>query len=118
MCRFCSHEYTASNVDFALQVEPENAALRSRRAAVQRLRQERLATVPTILGHEKETRGRQAKGNQGKIMVKPCETVGKTMVKPWKTMVKPWKSTEKRWKNHRKSIEQPRTLRVNHGLAL
>eukprot|EP00435_Cladocopium_sp_Y103_P004969 s2219_g1.t1 len=41
---FCSHEYTAANVDFAVKVEPGNAALRARQAAVQRLRAAKLAT--------------------------------------------------------------------------
>lgn len=52
---FCSHEYTAANVDFAVKVEPGNAALRARQAAVQRLRAAKLATVPTVLVHEKAT---------------------------------------------------------------
>jgi len=52
---FCSHEYTKSNVEFAVQVEPQNAALLARRSQVHQLRDANAATVPTIMGHEKAT---------------------------------------------------------------
>ncbi|CAE8658526.1 unnamed protein product, partial [Polarella glacialis] len=52
---YCAHEYTASNLQFALKVEPGNAALRQREAEVGRLRESQLPTVPTTLGHEKAT---------------------------------------------------------------
>jgi len=54
---FCAHEYTASNLDFALQVEPENEALQARAEAIKALRAEpkREPTVPTLLQHEKAT---------------------------------------------------------------
>ena len=35
---YCGHEYTASNVKFALSVDPDNAALKARAAEVTRLR--------------------------------------------------------------------------------
>ena len=35
---YCGHEYTASNVKFALTVEPDNAALKARAEEVTRLR--------------------------------------------------------------------------------
>ncbi|CAJ1361050.1 unnamed protein product [Effrenium voratum] len=52
---FCSHEYTKANVDFAVKVEPGNAALLARQAEVQKLRSADEPTVPTILGNEKAT---------------------------------------------------------------
>jgi len=54
---FCAHEYTASNLDFALQVEPENDALQARAEAIRALRAEpkQAPTVPTLLQHEKAT---------------------------------------------------------------
>eukprot|EP00434_Breviolum_minutum_P001012 symbB.v1.2.000887.t1/scaffold51.1/size380723/6 len=52
---FCSHEYTKSNADFAVKVEPQNSALLARHAAVQQMREAKVATVPTILKHEKAT---------------------------------------------------------------
>ena len=36
----------------AFEVEPQNSALLARHAAVQRMREAKLATVPTILKHE------------------------------------------------------------------
>ena len=51
--RICSgHEYTASNAAFALTVDPSNAALVARAAAVQQARANGLATVPSSLAEE------------------------------------------------------------------
>jgi hydroxyacylglutathione hydrolase len=50
---YCGHEYTASNVKFALTVEPDNAALRARAEEVTRLRAENKPTIPVALGEEK-----------------------------------------------------------------
>ncbi|PIT05719.1 hydroxyacylglutathione hydrolase [Bradyrhizobium nitroreducens] len=50
---YCGHEYTASNVKFALTVEPDNAALQARAAEVAKLRAENKPTIPTLLGEEK-----------------------------------------------------------------
>jgi len=51
---YCGHEYTASNVKFALTVEPDNPALQSRAAEVTRLRADNKPTIPTLLGEEKK----------------------------------------------------------------
>ena len=50
---YCGHEYTASNVKFALTVDPDNAALQARAAEVAKLRAENKPTIPTLLGEEK-----------------------------------------------------------------
>ncbi|QQO33956.1 hydroxyacylglutathione hydrolase [Bradyrhizobium diazoefficiens] len=50
---YCGHEYTASNVKFALTVDPDNAALQARAAEVTRLRAENKPTIPSLLGDEK-----------------------------------------------------------------
>ena len=50
---YCGHEYTASNVKFALTVEPDNAALQARAAEVAKLRAENKPTIPSLLGDEK-----------------------------------------------------------------
>jgi len=52
---YCAHEYTLSNGRFALTVEPDNAALRSRVAAVEAARARGEATVPTSIGAERAT---------------------------------------------------------------
>jgi hydroxyacylglutathione hydrolase len=51
---YCGHEYTASNVKFALTVDPNNPALKARAEQVTRLRAENKPTVPTLLGEEKK----------------------------------------------------------------
>jgi hydroxyacylglutathione hydrolase len=50
---YCAHEYTAKNVQFALQFEPENPALQQRYQDVSELRQRHQATIPVQLGQEK-----------------------------------------------------------------
>jgi len=51
---YCGHEYTASNVKFALGIEPNNPALKARAEEVTRLRAENKPTVPTLMGDEKK----------------------------------------------------------------
>jgi len=51
---YCGHEYTASNVKFALTVEPDNAALTARAEEVARLRASGQPTIPALLGEEKK----------------------------------------------------------------
>jgi hydroxyacylglutathione hydrolase len=51
---YCGHEYTASNVKFALGIEPDNAALKARAEQVTQLRAEGKPTIPTTIGDEKK----------------------------------------------------------------
>jgi len=51
---YCGHEYTASNVKFALGIEPDNPALKARAEEVARLRADNKPTVPSTLGDEKK----------------------------------------------------------------
>ena len=50
---YCAHEYTASNLRFALAVEPDNAALVAYSADVAALRAAGQATVPTTVARER-----------------------------------------------------------------
>ncbi len=52
---YCAHEYTQSNGRFALTVEPDNAALVARMAAVDAARLAGIPTVPTSIGEERAT---------------------------------------------------------------
>ncbi|MBI4756257.1 MAG: hydroxyacylglutathione hydrolase [Betaproteobacteria bacterium] len=52
---YCAHEYTESNCRFALAVEPDNARLRERVAAVAQLRGSDIPTVPSTLEEERAT---------------------------------------------------------------
>ncbi len=50
---YCAHEYTASNLAFAMAVEPNNKQLREYRDEVNRLRAANKSTIPTTLIKEK-----------------------------------------------------------------
>jgi hydroxyacylglutathione hydrolase len=52
---YCAHEYTQSNIRFALAVEPGNAALQMRAKRVAQLRADNQPTVPFTLAEELET---------------------------------------------------------------
>lgn len=52
---YCGHEYTLSNIKFALHVEPGNIALQKRFEEAKRLRSENQPTVPSTLQLEKAT---------------------------------------------------------------
>lgn len=52
---YCAHEYTLSNLRFALAAEPGNAELTARYAQAQQQRAEGKATVPSTIGLEKQT---------------------------------------------------------------
>lgn len=52
---WCAHEYTLSNLKFALTVDPDNLELQARYQAVQQSRRQGLATIPSWLGEEKQT---------------------------------------------------------------
>lgn len=50
---YCGHEYTQSNAKFALSIDPDNAALLERSAAVDALREAGKPTIPFLLGEDK-----------------------------------------------------------------
>ncbi len=52
---YCGHEYTQSNGEFALTVEPGNEALQARMDEVRALRADGQPTLPTTLARELET---------------------------------------------------------------
>ena len=49
---FCGHEYTLKNLQFALAVEPDNAAAQRKILWAQQARASRKATVPSTIGDE------------------------------------------------------------------
>lgn len=51
---YCAHEYTLANIAFALEVEPDNAALRERRREALALRKAGLPTLPVSLARERD----------------------------------------------------------------
>ncbi len=52
---YCGHEYTQSNLRFAVTIEPENPALAERGAEIAALRADGKPTIPSLLGVEKAT---------------------------------------------------------------
>lgn len=52
---YCGHEYTLSNAEFAITVEPDNSALQERFEFVKVQRRNRLPSIPTTLKAERDT---------------------------------------------------------------
>lgn len=52
---FCTHEYTLTNIKFALSLDPDNAALLNRQVAAQRLIAQDNPTLPSTMAMEKAT---------------------------------------------------------------
>lgn len=52
---WCAHEYTLKNLQFALEVDPENLDLKHRFSEVKTARQQNLPTIPSQIGLEKRT---------------------------------------------------------------
>jgi hydroxyacylglutathione hydrolase len=52
---YCGHEYTVSNLRFALTVEPGSAALLERQARAQAARAQGAPTLPTMIAEERAT---------------------------------------------------------------
>ena len=52
---FCGHEYTLSNLRFAVTVDPDNVALQERLASVEALRKEGEPSIPSTIAEEKAT---------------------------------------------------------------
>ncbi|NJN31363.1 MAG: hypothetical protein HC824_13760 [Synechococcales cyanobacterium RM1_1_8] len=52
---WCAHEYTLSNLKFAIAVDPNNHELQARLVQVQAASQRQQPTVPSWLGLEKRT---------------------------------------------------------------
>lgn len=52
---WCAHEYTLSNLKFAVTVDRDNAALQERYQSVQQARSQGIPTIPSLLGIEKQT---------------------------------------------------------------
>ncbi|MCA9523369.1 MAG: hydroxyacylglutathione hydrolase, partial [Myxococcales bacterium] len=52
---YCGHEYTESNLRFALSVEPDNDDLRARVSVARAIRERGEPTIPSTLGLERRT---------------------------------------------------------------
>lgn len=89
---YCGHEYTTSNLKFALKVEPENLDIQQRIDQVTTLRQKNLPSVPAPLSLEKLTNPflrcaiqsvkKAAENYAGKALNTPQEILG--ILRAWK----------------------------------
>ena len=52
---YCGHEYTLNNGEFAMGLDPGNAAIKERMDDVYARRAKDLPTVPSFMGEEKKT---------------------------------------------------------------
>lgn len=52
---YCTHEYTLTNANFALTIEPQNLKLQKRQKHIQELRKNHQITLPSTLALELET---------------------------------------------------------------
>jgi hydroxyacylglutathione hydrolase len=52
---WCAHEYTLSNLKFAITIDPDNLDLQTRYEVVKQARSQGKATIPSLLGLEKQT---------------------------------------------------------------
>ncbi len=52
---YCAHEYTMSNLRFAVAVNPNNQALQKRQLTERQKREQNIPTVPSTIGLEKQT---------------------------------------------------------------
>ncbi len=52
---WCAHEYTLNNLKFALSLDRDNLNLHNRYQSVRQARSQGIATVPSLLGVEKQT---------------------------------------------------------------
>ncbi|MEM9469522.1 MAG: hydroxyacylglutathione hydrolase [Pseudomonadota bacterium] len=52
---YCGHEYSLSNAEFCLSIEPDNEAIQKRLKTIKQYRDNSVPTVPTTLAEELET---------------------------------------------------------------
>ncbi len=52
---YCTHEYTAANLNFAHTIEPQNQAISKRIQQVKSLREQNQPSLPSTIGLEKQT---------------------------------------------------------------
>ncbi len=50
---YCGHEYSAANARFALSIDPDNEALKTRSAEISELRAKGSPTIPFLLGEDR-----------------------------------------------------------------
>jgi len=90
----CAHEYTLSNLKWALAVEPDNAALRNRWHAASTLRKQSQPTLPSTLQSELDTNP-FLRTAQASICAAAADYAGKPLHDPIAVF-----ATLREWKNN------------------
>lgn len=90
---FCAHEYTQSNIRFALAVEPANPRLQQRARQVAQLREHLAPTVPFTLADELETNP-FLRTHEAEVIDSAQRFCGKTLSGPAEVF-----ATLREWKN-------------------
>jgi len=90
---YCAHEYTLSNLEFALTVEPDNPALRQYQLEVADLLANGESSIPTTIGREKKLNPflragtgelKQAVQHKFNLSAEPDELQSFTLLRQWK----------------------------------
>jgi hydroxyacylglutathione hydrolase len=91
---FCTHEYTLKNLQFAHDVEPDNADIRARLEQVQRLRQQGQITLPTVLAEERLTNP-FLRCHEASVMAAASRFAGRTVTDAGETfkIIRFWKDS-------------------------
>ncbi|RLA05556.1 MAG: hydroxyacylglutathione hydrolase [Gammaproteobacteria bacterium] len=75
---YCAHEYTETNLRFAITVEPDNVAILQRIKETSRIRQQNLPSLPSTLGLELATNP-FLRCNQAEVITSAQQFSGKTL---------------------------------------
>jgi hydroxyacylglutathione hydrolase len=89
---YCTHEYTLSNIRFALAVEPQNVNLQAWAKEAQQLRDRNQPTVPTNIAHEKRVNPFM-RCDQEPVLAAAENVIGKKLITPAEVLavVRAWK---------------------------
>jgi hydroxyacylglutathione hydrolase len=91
---YCAHEYTMSNIRFALAVEPGNAKLAARQARDAALRAKNVPTVPSTIADELDTNP-FLRWASPEVIAAASACAGRPLASPVEvfTAVREWKNT-------------------------
>ena len=91
---YCGHEYTLSNIRFALAAEPGNAALGELEGRAKRQREQGLPTLPSTIGQEKATNPFVRVGEPA-VISSASRHAGKTLNDPVSVLaaIREWKNS-------------------------
>lgn len=89
---YCTHEYTMSNIRFALAVEPNNQDLIAWSHTAEQMRKRKQPTVPTTIAHEKRVNPFM-RSDQRSVITAAQQQIGQELKNPAEVfaVVRAWK---------------------------